>query len=79
MARVVDAWRDHRSPVVAASYGGVRGHPVLLAREAWASVPDEGARALKAVLVACDDLGSPGDVDRPGDLPGRFGPPDAEA
>jgi nicotine blue oxidoreductase len=79
VARVVEAWRERRTPVVAASYGGVRGHPVVLAREAWASVPDEGARPLEAVLVACDDLGSPGDVDRPGDLPGRFGPPDAEA
>jgi hypothetical protein len=51
---------------------------VLLAREAWASVPDDGARALEAALVPCDDLGSPGDVDRPGDLPGRFAPPDGE-
>jgi hypothetical protein len=24
------------------------------------------------VLVPCDDLGAPGDVDRPGDLPERF-------
>jgi CTP:molybdopterin cytidylyltransferase MocA len=79
VARVVDTWRERRSPVLAAGYGGVRGHPVLLAREAWRTVPDEGARALEAVLVPCDDLGSPGDVDRPDDLPGRFGPPNAEA
>jgi nicotine blue oxidoreductase len=62
--RVVAAWRDGRGDVVAASYGGVRGHPVLLARAAWGRVPDEGARALDPVLVPCDDLGSPGDVDR---------------
>lgn len=62
--RVVAAWREDRGDVVAASYGGERGHPVLLARAAWASVPVEGARALDPVLVPCDDLGPPGDVDR---------------
>jgi len=66
--RVVEAWRADGSPVVAASYGGVRGHPVLLAREVWASVPDEGARALEPRLVLCDDLGTPGDVDSADDL-----------
>ena len=66
--RVVEAWRADGSPVVAASYGGVRGHPVLLAREVWASVPDEGARALEPRLVLCDDLGTPGDVDSAVDL-----------
>jgi hypothetical protein len=44
----------------------------VLAREAWASIPDEGARALPARLVPCDDLGAPGDVDVRDDLPGRF-------
>jgi CTP:molybdopterin cytidylyltransferase MocA len=62
--RVVAAWREDGGDVVAASYGGERGHPVLLARAAWASVPVEGARALDPVLVPCDDLGPPGDVDR---------------
>jgi nicotine blue oxidoreductase len=61
--RVVAAWRDGSGDVVAASYAGVRGHPVLLARAAWGHVPAEGARALDPVLVPCDDLGSPGDVD----------------
>jgi CTP:molybdopterin cytidylyltransferase MocA len=70
--RVVDAWREGAGDVVAASYGGVRGHPVVLARAVWDSVPDEGARALEPVLVPCDDLGEPGDVDRPADLPERF-------
>jgi nicotine blue oxidoreductase len=70
--RVVDAWRGGAGDVVAASYGGVRGHPVVLGRGVWAAVPDEGARALEPVLVPCDDLGSPGDVDRPEDLPVRF-------
>jgi CTP:molybdopterin cytidylyltransferase MocA len=70
--RVVEAWRGGCGDVLAASYGGVRGHPVLLARSVWATIPDEGARALTPVLVPCDDLGAPGDVDYPADLPGRF-------
>jgi CTP:molybdopterin cytidylyltransferase MocA len=61
--RVIAAWRETGAEILAASYGGDRGHPVLLARAVWNSVPDEGARALEPVLVPCDDLGSPGDVD----------------
>jgi nicotine blue oxidoreductase len=63
VARVLATWREHGDEVVAASYGGSRGHPVLLARAAWERVPDEGARALEPLLVPCDDLGPPGDVD----------------
>ena len=63
--RVVAAWREDGGDVVAATYGGVRLHPVLLARPAWDAIPDEGARALHARLVACDDLRPPGDVDVP--------------
>jgi nicotine blue oxidoreductase len=70
--RVVERWRAGAGDVLAASYGGVRGHPVLLARSAWGKVPDEGARALEPVLVPCDDLGAPGDVDYPADLPTRL-------
>jgi nicotine blue oxidoreductase len=66
--RVVASWRAEGGDVVAAGYGGTRGHPVLLGRAVWDSIPDEGARALEPRLVACDDLGSPGDVDRPEDL-----------
>jgi len=66
--RVLGAWRDGAGEVVAASYGGDRGHPVVLARDAWASVPDEGMRALPASLVPCDDLGHPGDIDTPEDM-----------
>ena len=61
--RGVAAWRTTGAEILAASYGGDRGHPVLLARGAWGAVPDEGARALEPLLVPCDDLGSPGDVD----------------
>jgi CTP:molybdopterin cytidylyltransferase MocA len=75
--RVLAAWRAGASSVVAASYAGARGHPVVLGRTAWASVPDEGMRALPALLVPCDDLGSPGDVDVADDI-GRLEPPFAE-
>jgi CTP:molybdopterin cytidylyltransferase MocA len=61
--RVVAAWRQDGGDVVAATYGGLRLHPVLLARAAWRTIPDQGARALAARLVACDDLRPPGDID----------------
>ena len=70
--RLVAAWHERGSEVLAAGYGGARGHPVLLARSAWGRVPDEGARALEPELVPSDDLGQPGDVDYPDDLPERF-------
>jgi len=61
--RVVEDWRANGGDVVAASYDGVRLHPVLLARAAWSGVPDDGARSLDARLVDCSDLEPPGDVD----------------
>jgi CTP:molybdopterin cytidylyltransferase MocA len=61
--RVIGDWRARGGDAVAATYDGVRLHPVLLARNAWNNVPDEGARSLPARLVACDDLTPPGDVD----------------
>jgi CTP:molybdopterin cytidylyltransferase MocA len=70
--RVIASWRADGGSVVAASYGGERGHPLLIAREAWGTVPDEGLRALEARLVPSDDLGDPGDVDTPADLPPRL-------
>jgi CTP:molybdopterin cytidylyltransferase MocA len=63
VGRVIAAWRESGSDVVASSYGGDRGHPVLIARPAWERIPDEGAKKLEPLLVACDDLGPPGDVD----------------
>jgi nicotine blue oxidoreductase len=63
--RILTAWRAGAGSVVAASYAGERGHPVVLGRAAWDSVPDEGMRALPATLVPCDDLGPPGDIDTP--------------
>ncbi len=63
--RIVAAWRHDGGDVYACAYGGVRLHPVLLARAAWPLVPDAGAKALNARLVECDDLTPPGDVDEP--------------
>jgi CTP:molybdopterin cytidylyltransferase MocA len=66
--RVVASWRESDGQRVAATYGGVRLHPVLLARSAWSDVPNEGLRGLTAELVPCDDLDPPGDVDFADDL-----------
>ena len=66
--RVVASWRESDGQRVAATYGGIRLHPVLLARSAWSDVPDEGLRARSAELVPCDDLDPPGDVDFADDL-----------
>jgi CTP:molybdopterin cytidylyltransferase MocA len=70
--RVLAVWRQGAGEVVAASYNGDRGHPVVLGRSAWDAIPDEGARALEPVLVPCDDLGTPGDVDLADEIPGRL-------
>src|SRR5207302_1062026 len=51
---------------------------VVLGRPIWSSIPDEGARELDPVLIPCDDLGPPGDVDTPADLSGRASETDAE-
>jgi CTP:molybdopterin cytidylyltransferase MocA len=66
--RVVGEWR-RGGGIVAASYEGSRGHPLVLGRSEWRQIPDEGLRDQRVQLVPCDDLGAPGDVDRPEDLP----------
>jgi CTP:molybdopterin cytidylyltransferase MocA len=72
--RVIARWREGGAPVVAATYGGTRLHPVLLDRAAWEQVPDAGARSLDAVLVSCDDLTPPGDVDFADEVPDDLKP-----
>jgi CTP:molybdopterin cytidylyltransferase MocA len=72
--RVLTAWRAGAGSVVAASYAGDRGHPVLIARAVWEGIPDEGMKGLPAMLIPCDDLGTPGDVDSADDI-GRLGQP----
>jgi nicotine blue oxidoreductase len=75
---VLGAWHGG-ARLAAASYGGHRGHPVLLGREHWAAaardaVGDVGARtylsqhAAQLVLVPCDTLADPRDLDVPADL-----------
>jgi CTP:molybdopterin cytidylyltransferase MocA len=65
--RLVEEWR-RTGGVVAASYEGGRGHPLVLGRADWHEVPDDGLRDRPVRLVPCDDLGAPGDVDTPEDL-----------
>jgi CTP:molybdopterin cytidylyltransferase MocA len=72
VTRVIGDWRAHGGDLVAASYRGDRGHPLLIARSAWEDIPDEGLRDRDVRLVPCDDLGAPGDVDTPADLPERL-------
>ena len=72
--RVIAAWRSTGADLVAATYDGVRLHPLLIARAAWEAVPEEGLRAHGAVLVPCDDLGPPGDVDFADEIPDNLRP-----
>ncbi|MGV9287325.1 nucleotidyltransferase family protein [Streptomyces sp. NPDC003719] len=77
-ARVRAGHRDGTS-LVSATYGGVRGHPVLLGAAHWAGVTatatgDRGARAYlreheaEIALVECGDVARPYDIDTPADL-----------
>jgi len=67
VVRVLGVWGESGG-IVAASYAGDRGHPLVIDRDEWAAVPDEGLKELAVRLVPCDDLGSPGDIDTPADL-----------
>ena len=72
--RVISVWRETHADRVAATYSGVRLHPLLLARRVWCQTPDKGLRELPAELVPCDDLSPPGDVDFADDLTGGWPP-----
>jgi nicotine blue oxidoreductase len=67
VARVLEVWRSEGG-IVAASYGGARGHPLVLGHADWDRVPSEGLHSRPARLVPCDDLGAPGDIDTPEEL-----------
>ena len=71
VARVLEVWRSEGG-IVAASYAGSRGHPLVIGRDVWNDIPDEGLQARPVRLVPCDDLGAPGDIDTPDDLPPSF-------
>lgn len=77
--RRVSAAIERGAGVAIATYGGKRGHPVIIRRSCWAAVArlatgDEAARAFmraypeEVVEVSCDGLGSAEDVDTPEDL-----------
>ena len=81
VAAVLSARRDPADETVlaAASYEGKRGHPVLLGRAHWPALRptlqgDVGARAYlrehrdELILVPCEALADPRDLDRPEDL-----------
>lgn len=66
------------SALVCASYGGRRGHPMLLGREHWSGIAtlaaaDVGARPYllahrsEVQDIRCDDLADDGDIDTPED------------
>jgi len=74
--RRVAAAFENGAQLAVATYGGVRGNPVLIGRAHWeealALTGDEGARVLLrrhgATEVPCDGTGEPADVDTPEDL-----------
>ena len=37
----------------------------VLARAAWGNIPDDGGRGLSVLLIPCEDLIPPGDIDTP--------------
>ncbi|HUK44617.1 MAG TPA: nucleotidyltransferase family protein [Gaiellaceae bacterium] len=65
--RAVERVLAHRDQAefVTATYDGTRSHPAVIARSLWGSIPDEGGRGLEALLIPCDDLTPPGDIDTP--------------
>jgi molybdenum cofactor cytidylyltransferase len=75
--QLVAAWRSSRAAIVAPTYAGQRGNPVLFARavfpELLAIQGDQGARAVLAAdrarvhLVAFDDPRPLADIDTPED------------
>ncbi|MDX2406958.1 nucleotidyltransferase family protein [Streptomyces microflavus] len=78
VARVRGAYRS-RASLVAASYDGERGHPVLFGADRWAdiaagAVGDQGARAYlrehrdAITLVECSDVAQAYDIDTAQDL-----------
>jgi molybdenum cofactor cytidylyltransferase/nicotine blue oxidoreductase len=74
--RRLGAAYDDGADLAVATYGGVRGNPVLLGRSRWGEAMglegDEGARTLfrrhPVVEVPCDGTGDPSDVDTLDDL-----------
>lgn len=81
VSAVLSAQRDpgHAGVLAAAAYEGRRGHPVLIGRDHWPELRatlsgDEGARAFlherrnEVILVPCDAVADPRDLDVPEDV-----------
>ncbi|AXK31300.1 nucleotidyltransferase family protein [Streptomyces armeniacus] len=79
VARVLRTTGHDPAVLAAATYGGHRGHPVLLGADHWPGVVreaggDRGARgylrahAAQLTLVECGDVADPADIDTPDDL-----------
>ena len=82
VAAVFSAQQDPEDAriLAAAAYEGRRGHPLLIGREHWPALRatltgDEGAAAFlhehrnAIILVPCDTIADPHDLDLPADLP----------
>ncbi len=75
--RILDAWQEHRAPIVRPAFRGRHGHPVLFDRSVFAALRraplDEGARAVVHAHaddirnVDVDDEGCVTDIDTPED------------
>jgi CTP:molybdopterin cytidylyltransferase MocA len=65
--RAIERVLAHRDQAdfVTATYDGTRSHPAVISRPLWDTIPDDGGRGLDALLVPCDDLTPPGDIDTP--------------
>jgi nicotine blue oxidoreductase len=82
VAAVLSVQRDPGDTAIlaAASYDGRRGHPVLIGSDHWPQLRatltgDRGARVFlhehrsEVILVPCDGIAAPCDLDVPADLP----------
>jgi CTP:molybdopterin cytidylyltransferase MocA len=65
--RAIERVLAHRDQAefVAATYDGTRSHPAVIARSLWDKIPDDGGRGLDVLLIPCQDLIPPGDIDTP--------------
>ena len=65
--RAVERVLAHRDQAdfVTATYDGTRSHPAVISRALWDKIPDDGGRGLDVLLIPCDDLTPPGDIDTP--------------
>lgn len=66
LARLLDAWRQRRAPIVVPRYAGDRGHPVVLARSVFPDVfRASGGTTLRDVIDAHGDEVLDVDLDDP--------------